>query len=61
MLTLQARACLMGCVLVCIFQVLHSSENHFDTRIILAAAIHALDPAYVNETEANSDGGQLMQ
>ena len=58
----------MGCVypihynsLVHIFQVLHFSDNHFDTRIILAAAVHAMDPAYVNETEANPDGGKPTQ
>ena len=40
----------------------HSFDNHFDTRINLAAgAIHALDPASVNETETISDADQSME
>jgi hypothetical protein len=70
MLTSQAGACLMGRVylmyynnLVCAVQALRSFDNHFDTRIILAAAaaIHTPDPAIVNETEAIADADQPTQ
>ena len=40
----------------------HPFDNHFDTRINLAAgAIHTLDPASVNETETISDADQSME
>jgi UDP-glucose 4-epimerase len=48
--------------LVCIVQVLRSSDYHFDTRIILAAAaIPIPDPASVDETEAIPDANQPTQ
>ena len=38
----------------------HSFDNHFDTRINLAAgAIHTPDPPSVNETETISDADQI--
>ena len=73
MLTLQARACLMGRVyllyynndLVCKIQALTLlTIIFFYTRINLAAgAIHAPDPASesVNETETISDADQSME
>ena len=40
----------------------HYFDNHFDTRINLAAgAIHTPDPASVNKTEMISDADQLME
>ena len=40
----------------------HSFDNHFDTGINLAAgAIHAPDPASVNETETISDTDQSIE
>ena len=36
-------------------------QKHFDTRNIILAAIHALDPASVNEAKAISDADQLTQ
>ena len=40
----------------------HSFDNHFDTRINLAAGvIHTLDPASVNKTETISDADQSME
>jgi len=38
-----------------------TSDYHFDTIILAAAAIHAPDPASVNETEAISDADQSTQ
>lgn len=38
-----------------------SSKNHFNTRNFILAAIHAPDPASVNEAEVISDANQLTQ
>jgi hypothetical protein len=38
-----------------------SSENHFNTRNFILAAIHAPDPASVNEAEVISDANQPTQ
>ena len=46
--------------LVCAVHVLHSFDNRFDRRII-SAAIHAPEPASVNETEVVSDADQPTQ
>lgn len=49
--------------LVSVVQVLRSSRNHFNTRIILAVstAIHTPDSTSVNESEAISDADQSTE